>query len=138
MSLINGCRGWARALAVCVAGAAAAVAAPPAEAFFEQVDTSAFYVAGTGSYTIMRDFRVNRVEGEETVGSTRLFMDDGMGFTAALGYDASPFRIELEGSYRSNDVDRIDSGPPLPSYADARGDINYRSVMGNVYYDAEV
>ncbi len=135
MISIQGCRQWAQGLAVALAGL---IAVQPAGAFFEQVDTTGFYIAGSGSYTIMQDFRVNRVEGMDTAGSTRLFMDDGLGFAAAVGYDTSPFRVEAEFSYRSNDVDRVESAPPLPSLADARGDMSFMSAMGNLYYDAQV
>ncbi|MEX0885529.1 MAG: outer membrane beta-barrel protein, partial [Phycisphaeraceae bacterium] len=116
--------------------------AQPAHAFFDHFQASGFYVAGSGSYTIVHEFDMDdapNLFGMPLSGRNKIFADDGAGFAVAFGYDADPFRIEGEYSRRSNDIDRIESDPTIPPvYSDAGGDITFSSFMANLYYDSQV
>ncbi|MBI1213989.1 MAG: outer membrane beta-barrel protein [Alphaproteobacteria bacterium] len=76
--------------------------------------------------------------GSTTTSANRLNfeLDSGWAGLATLGYGfGNHWRVELEGGYRHNNLDKLHWRFPTPSVTSPSGDLNEWSVMANVAYD---
>ncbi|OIO60733.1 MAG: hypothetical protein AUJ82_01815 [Verrucomicrobia bacterium CG1_02_43_26] len=92
---------------------------------------SDFYVAGFGNGGWHNDSSI------KNIGVTnKTQYKFGFGGGVAVGYIFEQIRFELEGSYRQNDIKKSTvTGLTLNK---GKGNVNYASLMANVYYDIPV
>jgi len=86
------------------------------------------YVRGSGGVTMSNDQEYSSAGGDVSAEP-----DSGWTGSAALGMDYGQFRTELEGSYRSDDVDSLSVGGV--GTGGASGSTDVWSAMINGYYD---
>jgi len=61
--------------------------------------------------------------------------ETGWAVLGSVGYAWHNWRLEVEGGYRSNDLDRLVQFDPGPTQLATSGQVNHWSIMGNVLYD---
>jgi opacity protein-like surface antigen len=91
-------------------------------------------VAQTEQSTRYVSLKIGRTMPVDVSGSgVTLSFEDGYNFTGAAGIHLlSSVRLEVEGSYRRFDLGKARVGNTTVT---PKGDIDYTSMMGNVYYD---
>ena len=112
------------------AAVALAIAAAPAPA--HAGNFHGYYVGVEGGGNWVRDWDFD----SGTVGHVHKHtskFDTGWALLATLGYDWGHWRAELEGGYRSNDMDSVTSHVFGSSWTG--GDMREISVMANLHYD---
>ncbi len=62
--------------------------------------------------------------------------DTGWAGFASVGYGFGPWRAEIEGGYRANDMDQFDSAAAATPYAS--GTVSEATLMANVLYDIRI
>lgn len=117
-------------IAVTFVGVNAQAGEPPAPAVYSQAEASSFYLTGFGGWNWADDFSASgsgvKVDAD---------LDSGYVIGGALGYEIpvmGGLRFELEGAYRSNDVNSVRING---SRNKADGDLSAWSVMFNVAKD---
>lgn len=95
------------------------------------------YVSGFGGVNFQRDQDSNRVVENDLLNAAEVDFDPGFVVGGSVGY-AFPetafgrFRVEVEGSYRENDVD---DGRTLAGRQTFRGDLSAAAGLAMLYYD---
>lgn len=99
--------------------------------------TAQIYVTGFGGVNFQRDQDSNQVVNNDLLNAVEVDSDPGFVVGGSIGYAFSEtafgrFRVELEGSYRENDVD---DGRTLAGRQSFRGDTSAVAGLGMIYYD---
>lgn len=88
------------------------------------LDNNDYYLSVSGNFTTNVDSDVSRNPG----GTGDLEFDNGYGVTGAIGRYFHDVRIELELSYRAQDLDNFNN-------VGLAGDMNYTNLMINMVYE---
>ena len=91
---------------------------------------SGLYLAGTVGQTFQYEITGNELVG--TSDETSYDLEDGTAYTGALGVYVGQARVELELGFRDADFESFD--PQFLGF-DLAGDLEYFTIMGNLFYD---